>query len=305
MPWVRIDEEFYHHPKLVQAGPLGMALQVAALCYCNKHLTDGFIPTNAARSLLSWEHVDDERRVWTLAETSGHAGHDVESDHIIGRLLEVGVWEETRGGYRIHDYDQYQPTREKVIAEREATKARVERFRSVRNGSGNGATHGVGNAAPGSEPGSEPKTKPKSKSSTRARRAEHEHPEFEKFWQAYPRRIYRADAARAFTTLVEREHVDPQVLAAAAGNYADLVRRRGDAPKFVKHAETFLRNKRWAEYAHGIPEDELRTAANGLSANQQNVENVMRMVRGGDDGPRELGAGDWPADRVLPAHDAP
>ncbi len=60
MPWVRIDEKFARHPKVMRAGPLGIAMQVSALCYCNEHLTDGFVPRAVARTLLDWEvHADD------------------------------------------------------------------------------------------------------------------------------------------------------------------------------------------------------------------------------------------------------
>jgi hypothetical protein len=119
MPWVRIDEDFAQHPKLMQAGPLGMAMQVAGLCYCNRNLTDGRIPRAAARTLLDWELVDGDGVIWTLGRTSGHAGDDIGSDWVIERLLEAGIWEEVPGAYLIHDYHDYQPSRAEVEAERE------------------------------------------------------------------------------------------------------------------------------------------------------------------------------------------
>src|SRR6266540_5902380 len=62
MPWVRIDEEFARHPKVVAAGPLGMAMQVAALCYCNQYLTDGFIPRTVVAGLLDFAGLG--MRMW-------------------------------------------------------------------------------------------------------------------------------------------------------------------------------------------------------------------------------------------------
>jgi len=101
LPWVRIDEEFPDHPKVVGAGPLGIAMQVAALCYCNRHLTDGFVPRSAARRLIDLD------------------GLGVSADDVIGTLLGVGMWSRVEGGYQIHDYEHYQPTRAQVLAERE------------------------------------------------------------------------------------------------------------------------------------------------------------------------------------------
>jgi hypothetical protein len=105
LPWVRIDEEFPDHPKVVGAGPLGIAMQVAALCYCNRHLTDGFVPRSAARRLIDLD------------------GLGVSADDVISTMLGVGMWSRVDGGYQIHDYDIYQPTRAQVLAERERNRA--------------------------------------------------------------------------------------------------------------------------------------------------------------------------------------
>lgn len=124
MPWVRLDEDFASHPKVAEAGPLGMALQVAALCYANRHLTDGRIPRAAARSLLDFEGI---------AVIDGMRGDDVEADYVIGCLLEAGLWHgvdhdcetcpQIERGYLIHDYLEQQPSRDEVLAKREQTAA--------------------------------------------------------------------------------------------------------------------------------------------------------------------------------------
>ena len=120
MAWVRLDEDFASHPKVVEAGPLGIALQVAALCYCNRHLTDGRVPRATARSLLDFEGI---------AVVDGMRGDDVEPDYVIGLLVDAGLWH-TPGhdcpscpaierGYMIHDYLEQQPSREDVLRRRE------------------------------------------------------------------------------------------------------------------------------------------------------------------------------------------
>jgi len=120
MAWVRIDDGFPEHRKVVAVGPLGMAMQVAGICYCNRNLTDGFIPWAAARTLLTWEFLGEQgeqgAKRYTIAVTCGMQGDDVTTEFVIGLLLEAGIWEEVEGGYQIHDYDEYQPTKAEVLA---------------------------------------------------------------------------------------------------------------------------------------------------------------------------------------------
>jgi hypothetical protein len=49
MPWVRLDEHFGEHPKVLAAGPLAGWLYVMGLGYCNRNLTDGLIPRAMVR----------------------------------------------------------------------------------------------------------------------------------------------------------------------------------------------------------------------------------------------------------------
>ena len=143
MTWVRIDDEFPQHPKVVRAGPLGMALQVAGLCYCNKYLTDGFIPWAVAKTLLNWEFLDDPDPDGTIlvmsitvsgqapaqAPAQAQSKHVLKqnstgmTDYVIGLLKKAGVWEEIPGGFLVHDYEDYQPSKAQVEAEKQAKVA--------------------------------------------------------------------------------------------------------------------------------------------------------------------------------------
>lgn len=135
MPWIRIDDHFDEHPKFAMAGPLGIALWLAGLAYCNRNLTDGRIPWATARSLLTWSYLDPKeseagRVIWTISVTSGHRGEDVTCERVIDLLVQTGLWEERDGGYYVHDYPSYQPLKEQVLAERESARARMKAIRS-------------------------------------------------------------------------------------------------------------------------------------------------------------------------------
>ncbi len=123
MPWVRLDEGFADHPKLREAGPLGLAMQVAGLCYCNRYLTDGFIPSSVVPTLLNLEGIG--MNIWHGELMGG--GDDATWQLVVDALLAVGLWEQVEGGYYIHDYLDYQPSRSQVIAEREQKREAGQR----------------------------------------------------------------------------------------------------------------------------------------------------------------------------------
>lgn len=108
MTWVRIDEGFPEHPKVIAAGPLASWLHVCAIAYCNRQLTDGFI------SAAVLPRLSDGRR------TRSHAAI----------LVDVGLWEVVDGGWLIHDFLTYQPSKAKVEAERSAARERMAHARS-------------------------------------------------------------------------------------------------------------------------------------------------------------------------------
>lgn len=101
------------HPKVAAAGPIAAWLNVCGIAYCNRQLTDGYIPASVANRLTD----ADEAGCYTCEE-------------IAERLCEVGLWERVEGGYRIHDYLVYQPSKEAVLKEREAARSRMNKRRS-------------------------------------------------------------------------------------------------------------------------------------------------------------------------------
>jgi len=103
MGWVRLDDNFADHPKVIALSDTAFRLYIEGLCYSNRQLTDGFIP-NAVYTKLS---KNDDAQF----------------------LIEAGLWEDTEGGFNIRSYTEYQPTREKVEKKREEAKERLRRYR--------------------------------------------------------------------------------------------------------------------------------------------------------------------------------
>lgn len=120
MTWVRLDDGFPDHPKVLKAGPLAGWLHVCGLAYANRHLTDGFVPTEAVPSLAHFEGVCVERPQGLLSSIRSPVG----PNELAQTLVDVGLWEPILGGFRIHDYLEYNPSRREVLSAREAESQR-------------------------------------------------------------------------------------------------------------------------------------------------------------------------------------
>ncbi|WP_067931219.1 hypothetical protein [Alicyclobacillus kakegawensis] len=80
--------------------------------------------------------------------------------------------------------------------------------------------------------------------------------EFEDFWRAYPRKVEKKGAYKAWKARL-REGVPARDLIAAARHYAEDCSRRGTEMSFIKHAKTFLGpSKPYEEYIRAAPEPE-------------------------------------------------
>ncbi len=112
MPWVKLDDRFPSHRKIALLSDRAFRLHVSAICWCSQNLTDGRI---SDRELTLVAHV---RGLKATAK----------------QLEEAGLWDRTEDGWVIHDFLEYNPSREQALAERKKNAARQERFRQKRNG---------------------------------------------------------------------------------------------------------------------------------------------------------------------------
>jgi hypothetical protein len=122
MVWIRIDDQIAHHPKFIEAGPVASWLWVCGNGYCNKYLTDGFIPVSVLPTIGAVTN----------------AGKWAE------RLVAVGLWETASGGYRVHDYHDFNPSADEVKAKRAIRSKAGAAGASARwqkDANGNGKSH--------------------------------------------------------------------------------------------------------------------------------------------------------------------
>lgn len=102
--WVRLDDDFSEHPKLRALGPLALVLQIRALCYAARHLTDGRIPHRVA-----WDSATD----FALLCPEDYPNPATDWFVTPADMVKGGVWEQPDGedgDYLIHDYLEYNPS---------------------------------------------------------------------------------------------------------------------------------------------------------------------------------------------------
>ena len=109
MTWVRLDDHFADHPKILGLSDSAYRAYVDGLCYCARYLTDGAIPLAAVKVVAR-----------------GRA-------RVILELEANGLWDQNGKGVNVHDYLEFQPSRSEVEANREA-RASAGRKGGLRSG---------------------------------------------------------------------------------------------------------------------------------------------------------------------------
>ena len=114
MTWARFDDQRADHPKLLAAGLEARGMDEAGICWCAGKETDGYIPEVAVRMLAAGHGCTNWRRP-------------------VKRLVDVGRWEPADGGWVIHDFLDYNPSKADRDAER-ARKSEAGRQGGMRSG---------------------------------------------------------------------------------------------------------------------------------------------------------------------------
>lgn len=112
MPWFKVDDQFHDHRKAAKAGVEAVGLWSLAGSWCADNLTDGFLP----------EYVPVR---WTPRWRA-----------LSKRLIEAGLWNEHERdgekGWLFHEWEERQPTRDEVEADRAEARDRMALLRAKR-----------------------------------------------------------------------------------------------------------------------------------------------------------------------------
>ena len=108
MAWFRVDDHLYSHPKWLALPKGARALWTAAGSWSAGQLLDGYVPS-AALAVL-----DGTRRE-------------------AAALVAVGMRVEEPGGWRFHDWQDFQPTKSAVVQRRTRDAERLRKWREQRD----------------------------------------------------------------------------------------------------------------------------------------------------------------------------
>lgn len=110
MPYLNLDDNYPEHPKVDALSDAAFRLHTSAMCYAAKHLTDGVIPGRKVARLMPGYKAS-----------------------IATELVKAGLWHRVDDGYQIHDYLQWNKSREWWLQKRKSDAARQAEWRSKRD----------------------------------------------------------------------------------------------------------------------------------------------------------------------------
>lgn len=97
--WVRLDDSYWSHPKVVGVGNEAAGVYARLLSYCGRHETDGRVPEEVARFI------------------SGKRPP-------LNKLLESGLVESNGAGFVIPDFLDFNPSHSALEEKRERDRIR-------------------------------------------------------------------------------------------------------------------------------------------------------------------------------------
>src|SRR5262249_23186241 len=97
--FAKLDAAWHQHPKILATGFDGMGLHAWAMSYCMHWLTDGYVPSAALPNLPRPKET-------------------------VKALVKAGLFEPAPNGFILHDYLQWQLSRDQLQATRESDAAR-------------------------------------------------------------------------------------------------------------------------------------------------------------------------------------
>lgn len=252
MTWFKVDDTLWAHPKWVKAPLRARALWVTAGAWSASQLKDGVVPAH-------------------MLPMFGATKKDAYS------LVTLNLWtefHENGGGWRFHDWEQYQPTRADVEEKRMIERDRKRDYRRRSDGTYNGLsrrdTHGTPNGTPNGTPTGTPNGTPRGvpparpgpsrpvppnppsastgtpseETSSAAAEGPRIDP-FDEFWQAYPRKVGQGAARAAFALAT----TDTPATTIVAGLVATLPELQNVDPKFIPHPAKWIADERWTDTA--------------------------------------------------------
>ncbi len=215
--WLKILASVAKQQKFIDSGPTACWLWIAGLGHCREACTDGHIPKLVVPGL-----VPGMKAPWKHA----------------AKLVETGLWREAVGGYQVHDYLDWNPSKAEIeeLRRQDIERKREKRGLSDRNPDGiradlyTRAHAGAGSGSALVDLGSGSS-----------------YPEdFEIFWTAYPHKTGKGAAFRAWTKLKPTAKQQAEMVVALSWQVNQPAWLR-DGGQYVPHPATWLNRRSWED----------------------------------------------------------
>lgn len=115
MRYARIEENAMDHPKFIAINAGAWRMWCEGNTYCQRQLTDGFIPATAVKGFRYYSAGALKQLLEALVPSKGP------------------LWERVEGGYRMHDYLDWNDAAAKVLKARKDAKDRLDRWKAERD----------------------------------------------------------------------------------------------------------------------------------------------------------------------------
>jgi len=225
MAWFKVDDGFYSSVKFLSIPREYQAQAAGAWLLCGTwsadKMTDGIVPY----SIMSLWEFDEQVVHW---------------------LCKVGLWKHLDDGLeqaiRFHDWEDYQPTKEQLLAKNERiSKARSEASKS--RWSKDEAKRMQKNAKPMQNDAPVPEPVPEPLKNISSNKFDGN---FETFWEIYPRKVGKATAKKAFLSAFNK-YPYLTYLAIIEGAKRLASDPNLPEPAFIPHPTTWLNRGGWED----------------------------------------------------------
>lgn len=249
MTYVKVDDDIFLNPKMIAVSSGAKLLYIASICYSGSSLTDGFIPKNAPPIFGAQAGITSTAKA-------------------VKELVEVGLWDVAERGYQVRNYLEYNESSEKVEAKRKAARERmnhkrnendVERSREVPANIPRTSTEvqeptttidtttlSSDNVVPPKPPkgGDAPDDESDDLNGTGPEYSD----DFMTFLTAYPKRVGKGAAWRAWKRLKPSKALQDRMIAAVQEQrqWPQWQRENG---KFIPNPATWINEARWDDEA--------------------------------------------------------
>jgi hypothetical protein len=250
--FIKVHDGIEDHPKIAPLSDKAFRVLVTTWAWCSRHKTDGRLPTAVWQKRAS-------AKVRAELETAGLV------DNFEGHVL-------------MHDYLKHQRSAEEIDEMREAKQfagrignhkrwhvgqgivdATCEfcvdtesqdpsqdpshlRSQEDRTGTSQVRSQNDRKTSPDTETDTEIKKEPSLRSGSRSSKLD-EH--FEEFWSAYPRKVSKATARKAWPKACKK--LEAPRLVKAASYWAGLWQQAGTEAQFIPYPATWLNGERWSD----------------------------------------------------------